>query len=329
MAKLHKIKLFLRRIIKSRDFPVFLVFLFLSVCFWFLNALRNEYVSAVDIPVVYSHFPSDMMAANELPVRISVDLKAEGFQLLKYRQKDFFDPIEINVDQLMPYKKGADFGVFFIPKQYARQLSAKISGSAELIDVIADTVHISLRPRRTRKLPVKPLLRLSFEKQYIRSSNHSVIPDSVIVMGAASLIDTMRWISTVAIEEKGVKDSLVRIVNIDTSSGVIATPGVVEVRVPVESFTEKSVMVPVFAINMPENSEFKSFPSTIKVNFLVGLSRYNDVGPSDFAAIVDYNDTKGLTTDKLKVKIEKTPADILNMTYSPIFVEYLIEKNRY
>ncbi len=329
MRTMSHIKSLLRRMLKSRDLPVFLIFLFLSLCFWFLNALRRDYLTTIDIPVVYSRFPDDVMSAPDVKRSVSVVVKAEGFQLLKYKGFNYFDPVDINVDHLLPYKRGKEFGVFFVPKHYVRLFQQQLVGGPEFQEILSDTVFIPFLPKLTRKLPVKPYLKLTFEKQYMMSGAPVIMPDSVVVSGYFETVDTMRWVSTRLLESRNVKDSLDFQLDVVIPRDVVCDVRNVKVVIPVEAFTEKSMQVQVHALHLPDNYQFKSFPSTVRVNFLVGMSRFNQIQPSDFSATVDCHESQGLSANKLKVRIEKMPQGIYNMSYSPIFVDYLIEKDRY
>lgn len=319
---------FFVKVLKSRDLPVFLVFLFLSLCFWFLNALRKEYVTTIEFPVVFTHFPDDAVAGSSEGQSVILKVRSEGFQLLQYQFGNVFDPVEVKVDQLPPYQKGDEFGIYFLPRQFSRLLMAQLPGKLELLEILSDTLFIPILPRTTKKLAVKPSLRVSYERQHFNSSKVFVYPDSVLVTGAAQEVDTMRWVATALLEERHIKDTLVRQVKLRTASGLQYSHDLVRVVLPVEAFTQKSVNVPVVARNLPAKFHFKSFPSSVRVSFMVGLSQFDDVQPADFLAVVDFSDT-GLSSERLKVKIEKMPPGIQNMSYSPIFVDYLIEKERY
>lgn len=329
MSNRIHIKTFLQKTLKSRDLSVFMVFLFISLCFWLLNALRKEYVATIEIPIVYTRFPNDVLPDPGTERAVSVSIKSGGFQILKYKSFNLFDPVEINVDHLMPYRRGKESGVFFIPKHYVRHFQQQLAGVSEFQEVLTDTVFIPFLPKLTKKLPVKPRLKLSFEKQFMVAGQVKLNPDSVHISGFFKTVDTMRWITTNLLEERNVKESIAKRLPIVIPKGLECSHNTVDVEVPIEAFTEKSIEVPVHVMNLPDNYRFKSFPSSVRVSFWVGMSRFDKIGPSDFGAFVDCNESHGLSAEKLKVKLEKLPQGIHNVTYSPIFVEYLIEKDRY
>lgn len=320
---------FFKRIQKSRELPVFLVFVFLSFCFWFLNALRHDYSTDIKIPVAYTHWPVDVMTPHGTPEHVLLKVRSDGFTLLNYLFVQKFDSVLIRIDQLPHYRRAGENGVYFVPRHFDRLFNGQLQGKVEKFEIQADTLFIPFQAKRSRKIAVRPKLNITLEKQYMVSGPVKIFPDSVKVSGDRTRVDTMRWISAVVTEEGSIKDTLVKMVNLQTVSGMVYSVNQVRVSVPVESFTEKSVNVNILARNIPDNSQFKSFPSSVKVSFLVGLSMFEQVQASDFLATVDCADIHGASTERLKVKIEKSPSGISNLNYSPIFVDYLIEKNRY
>ncbi len=315
------------KMLKSRDLPVFLMFLVISFIFWSLNALRKDRVANIKFPVVFINFPEDAMADPKTMDYVLLKVRSQGFHLLQYQLVNMFDPVEIKVDQLPPYHRGSEFGIYFLSRQFSRLFISQLPSQMELIELQSDTLFIPILPRKSKKVAVKPLLRLGFERQHMISSRIMIRPDSVVVSGFSQIVDTIRWISTELIEERNAKDTIERRIKLPQINGIQYNLNSVDVTIPIESFTQKSVNVPVSVISLPENYHFKSFPSNVQVSFLVGLSKFDKIFPDDFSAVVDFS-TVGLTSERLKVKIEKTPEGIQNMSYSPIFVDYLIEKDR-
>jgi hypothetical protein len=97
------------------------------------------------------------------------------------------------------------------------------------------------------------------------------------------------------------------------------------VIVPVEKFTEKTLTIPIKALNLPGDLLLRTFPGFITVSTMVSVSDYNKVTPDLFRAVVDYNDVLS-GSGKLKVNLVQSPAFIVNTKYLPKSVEFIIEK---
>ncbi len=315
------------KMLKSRDLPVFMVFLIISFVFWSLNAFRKDHVTNIRFPVVFTHFPDDAMADPRVKNFVLLKVRSQGFHLLQYQFIDMFEPVEIKVDQLPPYHRGNEFGIYFLARQFSRQFTAQLPAQMELLELQSDTLFIPILPRKEKKVVVHPLLKLSFERQHMISSHIRVSPDSVLVSGFSQIMDTIRSIPTELLEGRNLKDTITQQLKLKAITGLQYSHNSVRVSIPVELFTQKSVNVSVDAIHLPDGYHFKSFPSSVRVSFLVGMSQFDKILPTDFSAEVDFSDV-GLTADRLKVKLEKMPDGIQNLSYSPIFVDYLIEKDR-
>jgi hypothetical protein len=109
--------------------------------------------------------------------------------------------------------------------------------------------------------------------------------------------------------------------------GVKLSDNKASVTIPVEPFTESTVQVPIIPQNVPDSLRLKAFPPEITVSFRVSLSRFEDIKAGDFLATIHFTDE--LINDnnqRLKVKLEKYPEGLYFIDYSPLFVEYLLEK---
>jgi hypothetical protein len=85
-------------------------------------------------------------------------------------------------------------------------------------------------------------------------------------------------------------------------------------------------MVPVKVLNIPDSMTMKTFPSAIKVNFIVSLRNYNKVNAYQFRAFVDYKGIYSSINNKLKVTLERQPIFVKSVTFHPKNVDYIIEK---
>ena len=61
-------------------------------------------------------------------------------------------------------------------------------------------------------------------------------------------------------------------------------------------------------------------------NFSIGTSKYFEVKPEMFQAIIDYNFIHQSLSNKLKVKFDKVPENVNIIDFNPKYVEYIIEK---
>jgi hypothetical protein len=137
-------------------------------------------------------------------------------------------------------------------------------------------------------------------------------------------MDTIKTIYTETIEKTKVNDTVFKQADLQPVRTLQYNVENVEVVAPVEKFTEKTLSVPIEAVNLPSNLILKTFPGYITVSTMVAVSDYTKLSPDQFRAIVDYNEIS--TQKKLKVSLLKAPDYIVNTKFVPKTVEFLIEK---
>ncbi len=314
---------------KNKNLLVFLVFLAISSGFWFLNALRKSYVTTISYPVKFIKFPDDKMLDADVLKYIDIKVRGVGFTLVRYRLGKKFIPIDIEASKLRSSLNGSKKGGYLVTANHLTRISAQLSSDLELLEVSPDTIFINWFAKSTKQIPVKLIADLQYQKQFQQGGAIVIQPNSVEVSGPENLMDSIQFVSTVSQRFENLADTLNKTFTIEPINGVDISIKKVSVSIPVEAFTESSFDVPILTRNVPDSLILKTFPSEIKVKFRVGLSRYDSIKPYHFQAYVDGADVAiAENQNKLKVKIDLTPDFIYSIEYSPVFVDYILERNR-
>ena len=103
-------------------------------------------------------------------------------------------------------------------------------------------------------------------------------------------------------------------------------PSSVEVKLPVDEFTEKTVEVPLKIINNKNYNSIKLYPKKIKVTFLVALGNYSQVNDNFITATVDVNEWQDLAHKQFTVKITEFPDYCKLININPSKVDFVVEK---
>jgi hypothetical protein len=69
---------------KSREFLIFLFFVFVSFCFWLLQVLNDEYETELSIPLKLKNVPENVVLTSELPHELKIGVKDRGTVLVNY-----------------------------------------------------------------------------------------------------------------------------------------------------------------------------------------------------------------------------------------------------
>lgn len=314
---------------KKHDFFIFLIFLFVSTTFWFLNALRNNYVANFSFPVQFVNVPDNEIVVGTDKQFIQLKVKGTGFSILRQYLSNSFSSPTYDVSKLRRVKLNGANNAFLISREQRKHFSGQLFMGMELVEISPDTVFVEIQKFEKRKVPVKFNGRLKFEKQFLLSGDVSFDPDSVEVSGPKNIVDTLSSVLTKYFIYEKVRDSLVRNVALMSIKDLTISDKSASMLIPVEPFSETSILVPITVTGLADSLRGKTFPSEVSITFRTGLSKFEKISSSDFSAIVDASSVfNNEQPSRLKVKIEKYPSGIYSMDYSPIFVEYLIERKR-
>ena len=311
----------------NKDSFIFLLFLLLSTGLWVLNALRKDYTTTIYYPVSYGSLPEGYMLMGKPVKYVQIRVKSSGYSILPYYIGNKKDPIPLQVSEFRNYVRGTSIGAAISSKELTHQIQKELTNEVELIDIAPDSLTVMFEKLVSKKVPVILKSDLSFQKGFFKSNNVRLRPDSVIVAGASTVIDTMMSVSTNLLSLSALNDTVNEVLDLISEDYCTLSNHKVEVQMPVEAFTQKDILVPIQSINVPDSLVLKSFPQSIKVSFRVAISRFNVISPSEFSLLVDFNSYNGDgLPDKLKVKMENYPEMLQDISYAPFFIDCLFEK---
>ncbi|MFO7922286.1 MAG: hypothetical protein R6U58_01165 [Bacteroidales bacterium] len=305
---------------------VFLFFLVVSAIFWFLSALGRQYTTSIEYPVRYTNFPENMVMVGELPSNLELTVNSHGYTLLRYYISRRLLPIIFDVNSFslnrLPDTNTRNF--YILSSVAANRISGQLGADIEILDIRPDTLFFSFTDMVSRKLPVKPVYDLQFERQFMIKGSIAVEPDTLIVSGPASVIDTMEFVPTRTLRLTGVNEPVRRDLDIPEIDMLDFSENSVSVTIPVEQFTEAGLKVPVEPLNLPDTLTMKTFPADITVSFMVALTDYDRVNPSQFLAVADYK-SPAPGNGRLEVRLVRHPEFIRSPRFYPRTVDYIIE----
>ncbi|HEC43411.1 MAG TPA: hypothetical protein ENI20_11335 [Bacteroides sp.] len=316
-----------KKITLNKRVVIFLFFLLLSVLFWFLTALNKEYVTSISYPVRYIRFPEDKVLVNELPDRLELTVNASGFVLLSYKLRSRITPIIFDVNSHSPNTFKNDPSAVYILSSSAKEgIARDLSNEVEILDIYPDSLIFKFADRAEKLVPVIPVLEFSFEKQFMQTGPIVIEPDSVLISGPEVIIDSIIAVKTEVFTLSGINENLSQELKIQAHTKVDFSPVEIWLQLPVEKFTEARLSIPIEVINLPDSLVLRAFPGKVDITCQVGLSAYETLGEHLFRAVVDYSDASTLIGSKLQVNLVKVPTYIQALNYTPISVEYILEK---
>ena len=103
-------------------------------------------------------------------------------------------------------------------------------------------------------------------------------------------------------------------------------PKSVDVIVPVDEYTEKTLQIPVKLLNNNDYYNVKVFPEKVKVTFLTSLRRYMEIDENFFEADADLNLWKNQGYTTLPVKLIRVPPFCRVISVDPPNIDFIVKK---
>ncbi len=327
-----KIFLFVKRKVKNFSYHkalVFVVCLALSSLLWLLNSLEKRYTSRISVPVNFVDFPKDKQFSGSLPKNLDLMVDAYGYTLLTYRLRLAFSPILLNVNELIDntLDRGYKYKYTVTAVGHKEEIEKQISSEIRILSIKPDTLVFNFSKIISKKIKVKPTLKLSFESQYSLAGEPTTVPDSFLVSGPKNILDTLKFIPTDFYSFPKLAHSFEQLVTIQPPPGVKLDSKEVYLTIPVEQNTEVTFEIPIQVINNPSDINVKTFPGKVKVTCRIGLSKYKKLDYSSFHAFVNF-DKISLNDPRLAVTFESHSNVVLAVNYSPREVEYILEHEK-
>lgn len=306
---------------KSREFFVFLFFFFIAGGFWLLQTLNNDYETEFSIPVKLRGVPNNIVITSEPAPELKIKVKDKGTVLLNYMLGKSFYPVTLD---FADYKGNNNHVRVFAP-QFEKKVLSQLNVSTRLLSMKPDTLEYYYSTGASKLVPVKLQGTVSAGRQYYLSDT-IFSPDSVLVYAPAGALDTITAAYTRHVKLEDISDTLKQQVPLVSQKGVKFVPASIEMMLPVDIYTEKTVEVPLRGVNFPADKVLRAFPSKVQVTFQVGLSRFRQIDAHDFHIYVSYEELLRLGSDKYTVKLKNVPKGVSHVRFNPEQVDFLIEQ---
>lgn len=307
---------------------IFLVCLVISVIIWFTIKFSDEYDVVIQMPVTYSHLPKNKVLTSTSDTVLQVEIVEKGSNLFRLLYIDRVRPVTVSLRFLPLYLKGNSYHGVITPSLLINEIEREQNLLGKIVSVSPDSIYLTFETEKSRKLPVKAKLNLTYEKQYMRYGHVKFNPDSVTVKGPERIIEKLDSVSLgeIKLEKLDENYSGVKRFSSDSANQYLTiTPNQVSYSVPVEKFTEAETEVPVNIINT-NGLKIKIFPNRVKIFYTVALKDYARIEPGMISMVADLA-TVNLNEDgKISVKTESCPDFIRINKIEPDEVEFIIVK---
>ncbi len=313
----------MRRIskVQRRKLSIFLRCVLISFLAWTLFAISSDYTFSKKASITYVNLPESKAFHPLQSDTVTVKLKMNGWKVLMERLRPDTAKIQVDLSGL----KTRNFIVFgsqigFINRQFRQE--------EQVIGVSPDTLYFDFSKQTQRKVPVKVVHNLTFQKQYGIIGATKASPEYVTITGPLDDVASIEYLETDTIKGKDVNTDVrtVAYLNKQQRTNITIYPTFSEVVIPVGEITEKVIELPLKVENGKQYTSVRVLPGKVKATILVAVKDYNKWTSRDFEAVVDLEAWKEHKVQSLPVIITKIPDFCQVISIEPQNVDFFVRK---
>ncbi len=317
-----KINAFLRRQ-RWKEALIFFFFVLLSLGFWLLQSLQQEYEIEINIPVRYKNIPPDISFTETPPQEVIAKVKDKGSVLLNYSFGRSFVPIETNMKN-QAEKSGS---ISISKKAIENDIQKQLLATTSLVTFEPQHIEAAYSKRIKKEIPVVFNGTIQTNPGFHVSGNITIAPMNISVYASDVVLDTLNQAKTVFTEIKKGNKTITKTVQLQKVSEATYDPTSVTITIPIEEFTEKTLEIPVLCTDLPPHYTLRTFPSVAKVTCSIPLSRFKDLSEDAFEIRFSFKDLEQNVSGSLPIQLTKKPDWVSSVALVPDKIEFILEQN--
>ena len=300
-------------------FRFFLLFVFVSFTFWLSTKLSNIYTLEQSFTLLLTEVPEGIIPS-DTSRKIKASVTASGFEILLYRLFD--KSVTISLQE-------ADFSstlgrVSLRNQQFS--IEQQLFDNTRLNQIYPENLNIVYSRLDEKRVAVVPQTQIQLRAGYLSDFPIQSKPDSILVRGPKSILDTLKGVSTMFFEATDVYEGISQEVGLKSIPELQLEQETVQLVMPVSRYSEKEFVLQVELINLPLGVRVKLFPPTAKLRATLPMALLNTVKESDFRLVVDCENLQDQESKSLKLNLLKQPPGLKQLIWEPEEVNYLIRK---
>ncbi len=306
----------------NREFLIFLFFFAIAGIFWLLTTLNETTEQEVKIVVRYVNVPKNAVITSPEVDTLRVTVADKGINLLSFLYSG--QRHQVNVD--FPRHAHSAGSGSVSTSDMMRLVGKELPASSKIVSIKPEKFVFYYNYGERKQVPVRMRGQVLPEKLYFISDT-IVEPDSVTIYASRQKLDSINVVYTEQFNFTDWHDTLIVKPYLQKLTGVKVIPEQVCFTFITDVLTEESIEgIPVVGINMPEGKILRTFPAKVKVRFVTGMKRYQQLSANDFLVVADYDEFSKSQSPKCNISLRRLPSNISRVKLDVQQVDYLIEE---
>lgn len=295
---------------------------------WLVSSMSEPKVFREHYRLCFDGIDTARYAVTAIDSSLTLDIRSNGFQAFR-RGLNRNKAIHIDVARKIDEKKADDIQLSLLTDEYTDIIRKQLDmrGVSD-VKPVANMLHVKLAQRQSKAfVPEIDNVGFQFDAMVGLCGKPQVRPDTVYLYGSQASLDK---IDAVRAEPQTIKN--IRIsgkYRVQLAKEWQKFPDVhpstqtVDIYIPVETFTEKSVSVPVNYSTDKNYKRVQIYPASVTVKCLVPQNKYAAINSDNFSV------TARLVSDSsnyLTPVVTSFPSDVRIKSISPQQLQFIIIK---
>lgn len=308
--------------IEHRDRRVLFFCIGVAFVFWLILNLSRNYSINKEVSITYQ-LPEDLLVVNAPPQMADLSISGQGWNLMWESLTTPVITIVLNV---------AEESDGYISKgDIARLVEEKLASSQLTIEQLNFLpVQLVTEKKASKRVPIRAVSEFVFSDGYLPVGLPLLVPDSITLFGLSADINDITFWPTDTLRQQAVSGdiNLVAKLKKTTIPQLSLSQSTIDFAQNVETFTEKSLYVPVTVRNAPLRDSFKIFPNQVRLKVAVLQSNFYSIAADSFLLVADLKAMRAEDQrNSIPLVLEKKPSGAISVQYSPRSAEYFLIKN--
>ena len=252
---------------------------------------------------------------------MELKVKSHGFDLLSNNLLKS-KTLQISVNNLEESKTRKYSQKQWVVNKNLKKIYKLLSADIKILSTNPDTLIFRFQKKERKKVKVVFNGELNFSSQYRMKDKIQLFPDSVFVFGSKEKLSKIHFVESENTVFENIEKAIKQDFKLNEMEEISFSETKVQIQFEVEKFTEKIIVLPINAINVPKGYKIKFYPAKVEIAITVAFDDYNKLNANLFVAQVDVSDLK--QKKKLDVILSKQPPFTDIVKIKPSRVEFLL-----
>lgn len=303
----------------KKKIPLIIISIAFSVIIWGTISLSEEYYANVNVPLKVVGFPKGYTIGNEIPENITIKLRGIGWKLFS---------VNVGKDVTYNISVRGDSGLKQIKLMDHLTDNRWMLSELDIIDIVPNSISISIERRVKKKLPIVADLSLEFKAGYGLAKQVVLEPDSIVIDGPQSVVNSLTEIKTNAIRLSSLDKLTTKNIGFAYLPGTSFGTRFVTVILDIQRIVDKQFDdIDVEVLDVPPGRDVILLPNKISCNVRGGIDILGKLDKNQFRAFVYYRDVVLDTLGNVIPEIE-LPVNTTLKYVKPERLRYVIKKFR-